>query len=294
MKDEGLRNSNARKAERMKKAYLLVGKMKGIVGINTRLHGRVEYIDNSKQKTKVILYGFENKEKQPLFVDLHGGGFILGNAEMDDHICHKINQACECKVISVEYAKAPEYPFPYAINQVYDLIKNILEKSDAYYVDKMRIAVGGHSSGGNISNAISILAKREGTIHIQCQILDYPPLDLYTDPYDKPKPQGCIPPQMAKMFNSCYIEESDAKNPLVSPIYAHKEDITGLPPTMLILAGHDSLYDEGVKYKEIMIDSGVNVECYEYPNSKHGFTLKDSADTEDAISKMIEFLKKYL
>ena len=134
------------------------------------------------------------------------------------------------------------------------------------------MAIGGHSAGGNLSTVICMKAKKEGEFQFVCQVLDYPPLDLATSPLKKPQPKGAIPPKMALMFNACYVDPAQAKDPYVSPVYATQEDLAGLPPALFILAGGD----------------------YEYPRAAHGFTYNSSADRNDALEKMVTFLKKYL
>jgi acetyl esterase len=77
-------------------------------------------------------------------------------------------------------------------------------------------------------------------------------------------------------------------------VYATQEDLRGLPPALLLLAGMDSLHDEGMRYAETLKRAGVVTECYEYPEALHGFTMQPSDDTTDAIEKMASFLKRYL
>jgi acetyl esterase len=156
------------------------------------------------------------------------------------------------------------------------------------------MAIGGHSAGGNLSTVTCMKAKKEGEFQFVCQVLDYPPLDLATSPFEKPQPKGCIPPQMAMVFDACYVDPTQAKDPYVSPVHATQEDLKGLPPALLILAGRDSLHDEGLKYRQVLETAGVVTECYEYPNAAHGFTYQSSGDTTDALEKMVAFLGKYL
>jgi acetyl esterase len=156
------------------------------------------------------------------------------------------------------------------------------------------MAIGGHSAGGNLSTVICMKAKQEGQFQFVCQVLDYPPLDLATSPFEKPQPEGCIPPDMAMVFDACYVDPVQANDPYVSPIYAAVEDLQGLPPALIILAGRDSLHDEGLKYCDMLKAAGVETECYGYPDAVHGFTLVPSDDAADAVEKMVVFLEKHL
>jgi acetyl esterase len=252
------------------------------------------FIDTEFGKARTLWYGFENSAAAPVFFDLHGGGFVLGDADADEAINLEFNKQVGCKVISIEYAKAPDFPYPTAVNQIYAVVKHVFENAEKYAIEPQKMAIGGHSAGGNLSAVTCMKAKEEGLFQFACQVLDYPPLDLATSALEKPQPTGCIPPEMALMFDACYVDPSQARDPHVSPVYADPEDLKGLPPALFILAGSDSLHDEGLRYREMLADAGVETECYDYPNALHGFTMQPSVDTTDACAKMAAFLEKYL
>jgi acetyl esterase len=174
------------------------------------------------------------------------------------------------------------------------VVKHVSENADKYAIDNTRMSIGGHSAGGNLSTVTCMKAKKEGKFQFVCQILDYPPLDLATSPLDKPQPKGAISPKMAAVFDACYVDPTQAKDPYVSPVYATSEDLEGLPPALFILAGRDSLHDEGLKYRGMLKIARVVTECHEYPDAPHGFTYKPSKDAIDAWARMAAFLKKYL
>jgi len=252
------------------------------------------FIDTDFGRVRTLWYGLKNTERAPIYVDLHGGGFILGSADMDEAMNVEFHKQVGCKIISIEYAKAPEYPFPVAVNQIYAVVRHVFENADKYFIDNRKMAIGGHSAGGNLSAVTCMKAKKEGGFQFACQILDYPPLDLATSALDKPRPKGAIPPKMALMFDACYVDPTQARDPYVSPVYATREDLEGLPPALLILAGRDSLHDEGLKYCGMLRAAGVVTECSEYPNVPHGFTYKASIDAIHAWAEMAAFLRKYL
>ncbi len=289
------RGQMIRQGRRMRRAQALMSKLAGLFrGLKTHAPREEVWIDTAFGRARTLWYGFENRQTAPVFFDLHGGGFILGSADMDEALNLAFHQQVGCKVISIEYAKAPEHPYPAAVNQVYAVVEHVFDHAEGYVIDPQRMAIGGHSAGANLSTVTCMKAKKAGRFQFACQILDYPPLDLATSALDKPQPEGCIPPHMALMFDACYVDPAQAKDPYVSPVYAAPEDLSGLPPALFILAGRDSLHDEGLKYREMLQAAGVVTECYEYPNAAHGFTLQPSADTTDALDKMATFLKKYL
>jgi Esterase/lipase len=245
-------------------------------------------------EVRTLWYGFDQPEKQALLFDLHGGGFVFGSADLDEAMCLQFQHEAGCKVISIDYAKAPKFPYPTAVNQVYAVAKQVWQNTERFGVDADRMAIGGHSAGANLSAVACIKARQEGLFQFSAQILDYPPLDLATAPEQKPQPKGAIPASMARMFNDCYLTPAQATEIYASPVYATASQLQGLPPALFILAGGDSLHDEGLRYCEMLKAAGVTTECFEYPNSVHGFTYQPSADTTDALQKMTAFLKKYL
>ena len=287
------REQLVRKGRATRKVAIALSKLQGLVTF-TEPEYEVIRLDSKYGKVNTLWYGWENRKTTPLYIDLHGGGFILGSPEMDDAMNQEIARQVGCKIVSINYAKAPDFPFPAAVDQVYSVINQILDNSERFAIEPGKVAIGGHSAGGNLATVTCIKAKREGKLQFCCQILDYPVLDLATNPYDKPTPKGAIPPEMALMFNSCYVDPDQAKDPLTSPVFTKQEELEGLPPALFILAGRDSLFGEGKKYCQMLSDVGVKTECAEYPNALHGFTCQSSVDTTDAIKKMVDFLRKYL
>jgi acetyl esterase len=251
---------------------------------------RVVWFETSRGRVRTLWYG-DSPKPQPLFVDLHGGGFVLGGPEMDHKMNVSIAKGANCKVVSIDYPKAPKSPYPFALEAVIEVVQAIARNFQTYGIDPEKIGIGGHSAGANLSTAICL--KPEGrALRFRFQILDYPPLDLFTTPYEKPQPKGCIPPEMATMFNLCYVNDHQAKEIYASPAKAEPSDLKNLPPALVILAGIDSLFDEGMAYSNMLRDSGVSVECLQFPESKHGFTVEDSTATTEATKAMVDFVRR--
>ena len=231
----------------------------------------------------------------PVFINLHGGGFVLGTPEMDDPWCAYVADLSGCMVFNVEYVLAPEYPFPAAVYQCYEVAQWIMQHASEWDGDGSRLAIGGHSAGGNLSAAVCLLNLQKGSeLPIAYQILDYPPLDLDTDPADKPSFEEAIPVDMARMFNAMYFDNAtDARNPLASPVLASSSELTGLPSALIITAGRDSLAAEAARYAEMLRESGVPVTYRDYPGEAHGFTHNGTpAHAEEAWQLMAEQLKQ--
>lgn len=229
----------------------------------------------------------------PVFVNFHGGGFVMGNPKMDDPWCSVIADRAECIVVNVEYLLAPEYPFPVPVYQSYEVVKWIAEHATELNIDATRIAVGGHSAGGNLAAAICLLNKERGNeLNIVYQVIDYAPLDLDTDPAQKPQFPEAIPNDISRIFNACYLEHpEDGRNPLASPVFA--PSLTGLPSALVITAERDSLAAETVGYAKQLEEAGITVTAKQYAGAAHGFTHNgDLAVAEDAWHLMSDKLKE--
>lgn len=242
-------------------------------------------------KVRTLCFGLDTKEKEPVLFDLHGGGFVMHTADVDADICRYFQKNCRCKVISIDYAKAPEHPYPQAVNEVYEVVKYFTQHAEEYKVDTERMCICGHSAGGNLTAVTCLRSLKEKEFSFCGQILDYPPLDLSINPFEKPCPKGAIPPKIAAAFDACYLPDSSYETcPYVSPVYSKKEDMLGLPDALVIAAGHDSLHDEAVHYYRLLCEADVPAQLLEYPDSAHAFTMKESPDTTDALQKMAQFL----
>ncbi|MGM9594544.1 MAG: alpha/beta hydrolase [Candidatus Onthomonas sp.] len=263
-------------------------------GIADKQGGKEVLLDTEAGPVRTLWYGFDDPAVKPVFFDMHGGGFILMNADADGKMCAAFAKGADCKVISIDYALAPENPFPTAVHQIYAVVKEIHAHAEQYGVDPNRMAIGGHSAGGNLAAAASILAGRRGEFSFRCQVLDFPPLDLVTSPYEKPCPKGAIKPETAEEYDLCYVTAGQRSDPLVSPVCSNAEELQKQPPSLFILAGHDSLHGEGLRYSQMLEQAGVPVECHEFPEEPHGFTYYGSKGAEEAISLMADYLKKVL
>ncbi|MDO4313351.1 MAG: alpha/beta hydrolase [Eubacteriales bacterium] len=240
---------------------------------------------------RTLCFGFEKKEKEPVLFDLHGGGFVMHTADVDINLCRYFRDNCSCKAVSIDYAKAPEHPYPQAVNEVYEVVKYFTVHAEEYGIDTERMCIGGHSAGGNLTAVTCLRSLKEKEFAFRGQILDYPPLDLSINPFEKPTPKGAIPPKIAAAFDACYLPDSSYQEcPYVSPVYSKREDMVGLPDALVIAAGHDSLHDEAVHYYQLLCQAEVPAQLLEYPDSAHAFTMKESADTTDALQKMAQFL----
>jgi acetyl esterase len=219
---------------------------------------------------------------------------------MDDPFMPRIVAEAGVKIISVDYSLAPQSPFPIPLNECYAVIKYVQEHANEFGIDPARIAVGGHSAGGNFTAAVCLLNAERSEINLKAAILDYPVLDICTPPSEKKRGRGLVAmtflnAKNAEFFNSCYCHGKDERtNPLVSPVYAGEAQLRTFPPTLIISAGKDSLCAEAERFRDQLSAAGVDVTHKRFERSTHGFTLTNKPDAREGWRLMIEHLKKYI
>jgi acetyl esterase len=255
----------------------------------------------SGTKTRFMVYypSMKRNEMLPVFVNLHGGGFVLGFAEVDDIYCKLLAEEARCIVVNMDYVLAPENKFPAAVEQCYQLMKWIFNNPDDLKSDPQRLGIGGHSAGGNLAASVCLLAKERKEFTIKCQIIDYAVLDLATSPREKrPRSPNLLseertklPVELAEKYNDWYLRKSaDGLNPLASPLLA--KDLAGLPPALVIAAENDVLCNEDQIYAMRLKEAGVNVQYMLYKGCDHGFTHTGPREAaQDAWMLMAAFLR---
>jgi acetyl esterase len=263
----------------------------------TMLTGRELFLCTDEGKIRILAYNLENSQKLPLFVNIHGGGFILGGPEMDDPYMMNIASNANVKIINIDYSLSPLVMFPQALDECYAVVKYAQNHPEEFGIDSQNIAVGGHSAGGNLSVAVCLMNAQSKELNIKSLILDYPPLDIYTDPYLKPRGKGIIArlflsPKMCRILRACYCNEEDWKNPLISPVNSTKDQLKSFPPTLIITAGKDSFCTEAELFRDKLIEVGADITYKCFKSSKHGFTLSKKLDAMEGWQMMIDHLKK--
>lgn len=171
----------------------------------------------------------------PLYLNIHGGGFALGQPRQDDRFCSEFSNDNKILVVSLDYPKAPNHPFPAPVIALTDIVRAVLEDESLPF-DKSKVAIGGFSAGANLSFAVaqdeSLQGKIGGLVSFY-GVLDYTiktsdklatrPKDAGTDPLDG----------VGAMFNWGYLNQGqDLKDPLLSVGFAPKEK---LPPKLYIV-----------------------------------------------------------
>ncbi|MBD0701499.1 MULTISPECIES: alpha/beta hydrolase [unclassified Pseudomonas] len=237
-----------------------------------------------------------SSEPLPVYLNLHGGGFVAGVPEHDDSYCRRLAHNLGCLVVNLDYVLAPEFPFPAGLRQSFAVLEWLAEQAAALGIDPQRIAVGGHSAGGNLATGVANLAREHQRLRVVHQVIDYAAVDLAADPElkrstsDKP----LLGPGLMRFFNRCYLSDpAHARDPLASPLLATVEQLQGMPPATVITAEYDILLAEGQAYAQKLRQAGVAVTERMFTGCDHMFThLGPDASAQQAWQLIEDSLRK--
>lgn len=235
-------------------------------------------LETRQGKTKYYeIEGMNRKENSSLVIMVHGGGFCKGYTEADRAFASMIAVETNALILDIDYKLAPEYPFPAAFEEVYDVTKWAYEHAEDLGIDKSKIILCGSSAGGNLAAATAMEAVKTKDFEIKLQILNYPALDLYTDPEEKAEGgiKSYIPFEQSRQYNSLYISSIEqSENPYVSLVFATEDMLKGMPDSLFITGGLDVLHTEAEKFAYMMIEAGNTVTTKRFLNSDHAFVVR--------------------
>jgi acetyl esterase len=229
-------------------------------------------IPGPTQTISLRVYTPEGDEPFPILVFFHGGGFVVGDLETHDELCRLLANRAGCIVAAVDYHRAPEYKFPKAIEDAYAATQWLAEHAAEIGADATRMAVGGDSAGGNLAAVVALMARDKGGPPLAYQVLIYPVLDATCSSasYRKDSDGTLLDRETMRWFFNHYLtQESDLKNPYLSPLWA--KSLKSLPPALVITAQYDLLRDEGEHYAARLREDDVPVTHIRYDGMTHLF-----------------------
>ncbi|MCW2614792.1 MAG: hypothetical protein JWN08_1786 [Frankiales bacterium] len=211
---------------------------------------------------------------RPLLVFFHGGGWVTGSVEGSDATCRALAIGTGCVVASVEYRLAPETRFPGPAHDAFAATAWLVEHAPDLGADPARVVVGGDSAGGNLAAATALMARDRGGPLLAGQVLLYPPL---APPRGSPRASlarnaegyGLTRGGLERFWDLYLAQEADGLDPYASPLLA--DDLSGLPPTLVVTAEYDPLHDEGQDFAQRLRESGTDVKVVDYDGLVHGF-----------------------
>lgn len=237
-----------------------------------------------------------DREPLPMLVNFHGGGFVKGYQAKCITFGHILASKGGCLVFDVDYKLAPEYPYPYAINEGLEAVRYLRRHAGDFGGDPNRMVLCGQSSGGNLAAVIAMNMKKEGETLPSGVICCYAPFDLDQDPAEKAQSKG-IPLSdfilRGRMYNEWYAGPGHAKDIYVSPVFAGMEDLEGLPPFTIIAGGDDFLCSDSMTFASLLMEAGVTVTAKKVMGAQHGFLVRRTDGFEEGDRVLFQAIKEY-
>ena len=232
-----------------------------------------------------------SNETLPIVVYFHGGGWVLGGFDTHERLVRELATKANVVVIFVNYTPSPEAKYPVALEEAYAATKWIAQNGKSIDVNASRLAVAGDSVGGNMAAAVAILAKERSGPPIRFQLLFYPVTDanFETSSYMKYQEGYWLSREAMKWFWDNYVSnQTNIKEPTVSPLQASIDRLRGMPPTLIINGEFDVLRDEGEAYAHKLMEAGVPVTAVRYHGTIHDFVMLNALSDTPAARGAIE------
>ena len=237
----------------------------------------------------------------PVVLYMHGGGWVLGNAATHDRLVRELAVGARAAIAFVEYTPSPEAHYPVAIEQGYATAQWIVRDGASRGLDASRMAVAGESVSGNMSAALTLMAKQRGDVTFVHQSLYYPVTDaaMNTDSYERFATGYYLSRKLMEWFWDAYTTDPAQRMEIfASPNQASIEQLVGLPPAFLLVDEADVLRDEGEAYAAKLRWAGIPVTTVRYDGTVHDFmmlnTLADTNAARAAIAQATAILRAEL
>ena len=237
----------------------------------------------------------------PVIVYMHGAGWVFGNNATHDRLIRELADGAGAALVFPNYGLSPEVHYPHALEEGYAVLRWIADHGAEKNLDGSRIAIAGDSVGGNMSAALTLIAKERSGPELAAQALFYPVTDASfdTDSYDQFAEGYFLRRDAMQWFWDQYAPDEDQRDEVTaSPLRATTDQLAGLPPALVITAEADVLRDEGEAYGRKLREAGVDVTATRYEGVIHDFmmlnALRETNGAKAAISQAIAYLKDAL
>lgn len=226
----------------------------------------------------------------PLFINIHGGGFIGPHRENDTYYSAYVADQIHGITVDLDYTLSDTAPYPVAMHQCMDALDYVVEHAEEWGAAKNNISVGGYSAGGSLTAAMGICCAERGGFMPKLLILAYPPLeyripDQYkTDSYDRQ-----ISMERSQAFADLYFDDKkeNSEDYHNSPLYAPTELLAKQPRTLIISAGLCNFRYEDEDYALCLAEAGAEVILKRFPAASHGFIPHFGEGWKEATELMV-------
>ena len=233
----------------------------------------------------------------PVVLYIHGAGWVFGNAHTHDRLVRELAVGAGVAVVFPDYRLSPEVRYPSAIEESWTVAKWVVAEGANHGLDPRRIAVAGDSVGGNMSAALTLLAKHRGEVQILAQVLFYPVTNAAFDTASYAQfAEGYFLRRdaMQWFWDQYTTDEAQRGEITASPLRATTEQLAGLPPALVITAEADVLRDEGEAYASKLRQAGVAVTATRYQGIIHDFVMLNALRGTNAANAAIAHATAYL
>ncbi len=237
----------------------------------------------------------------PVILYIHGAGWVFGNAHTHDRLVRELAVGTGAAVVFPEYDLSPEHRYPVAVEQNWAVARWVVTDGATKGLDGARMAVAGDSVGGNMSAALTLMAKERGGVPLLQQVLFYPVTDASFDTASYHQfAEGYFLRRdgMQWFWDQYTTDEAERAQITASPLRATTEQLTGLPPALVITAEADVLRDEGEAYANKLRAAGVPVTAVRYQGIIHDFVmldaLRDTYAARSAVALAVSTLRTAL
>lgn len=281
--------------------WRLFTNLRRVFKIPEDVHVRNIFIPSQDKQSKIRLRLYIAKQTNslnPVLVWMHGGGYVMGKPEMDDHRCIQYVRQLGITVASIDYRYAPEYPFPTPLEDCYSALLWVQSHGEKLGIDAGRIAVGGESAGGGLAAALIQLAHDQNEVKPVFQLLVCPMLDDRTCFKNDISRTALVWSLESNRFGwEAYLGTPyETGEPPAYSVPSRRKDMTGLPPAWIGVGTLDLFQDEVVRYAQNLRDFGVVCELYSVQGAFHGFDnlAPKTSVARDFKNAQIEALKVFL
>jgi acetyl esterase len=229
------------------------------------------YVTVPGREVPIRIYRPSGTESLPVVVYFHGGGWVNGSLDTHDGMTAGIASTAGVAVVAVHYRRTPENPHPAAVEDGLAVLHWLQGADPRFCLDHTRITIAGDSAGGHITAALSLLARREGIPGLRLQVMIYPAIDpdFTTDSYRDNAQSPFLATTDVQHYWHLYMPNGFEGDPVAYPM--HSEDLSGLPPALIINAQYDPLRDDGIHYGQRLQAAGTEVEVRTVEGMIHGF-----------------------